>query len=144
MIGKSFYEQVLPPNSVNLGWSSYAAVWLSRPPAVIPDSIFPACATGAARVAFEQQAAGSPREKPKAGPAALVLLVGVHDRTRARHYPVHTLLKRRETGAARSRKIAQQFAGGSTASSTISAWRAACCVIHQTAAPLQPLAFSHW
>jgi len=30
MIGKSFYEQVLPANSVHLGWSSYAAIWLSR------------------------------------------------------------------------------------------------------------------
>jgi hypothetical protein len=25
-IGRSFYENVLPPNSVHIGWSSYAAV----------------------------------------------------------------------------------------------------------------------
>lgn len=57
MIGKSFYEQVLPANSVHLGWSSYAAVWLSRVPALIPGHIFPACATGEARAAFERQGA---------------------------------------------------------------------------------------
>jgi hypothetical protein len=57
MIGKSFYEQVLPANSVHLGWSSYAAIWLSRVPALIPDHIFPACVTGEARAPFERQAA---------------------------------------------------------------------------------------
>jgi len=31
-IGRSSYESVLPPNSVHLGWCSYAAVWLSRIP----------------------------------------------------------------------------------------------------------------
>jgi hypothetical protein len=35
-IGRSFYEQVLPANYVHLGWSSYAAVWLSRVPRPIP------------------------------------------------------------------------------------------------------------
>ena len=45
-IGKSFYENVLPPSSVHLGWSSYAAVWLSRVPALIPGHFFPASATG--------------------------------------------------------------------------------------------------
>src|SRR5262249_10836794 len=35
-IGRSFYENVLPPESVHLGWSSYAAVWLSRIPTLIP------------------------------------------------------------------------------------------------------------
>jgi hypothetical protein len=29
-IGRSFYESVLPPDSVHLGWCAYAAVWLSR------------------------------------------------------------------------------------------------------------------
>ena len=48
-IGKSFYENVLPPSSVYLGWSSYAAVWLSRVPALIPGHFFPACATGRVR-----------------------------------------------------------------------------------------------
>jgi hypothetical protein len=35
-IGRSFYGQVLPANHVHLGWSSYAAVWLSRVPGPIP------------------------------------------------------------------------------------------------------------
>ncbi len=57
MIGKSFYDQVLPASSVHLGWSSYAAIWLSRVPALIPDHIFAACAAGDARAAFERQGA---------------------------------------------------------------------------------------
>lgn len=56
-IGRSFYEQVLPPNSVNLGWCSYAAVWLSRVPSLIPGHFFPPCSTGEARTAFERQGA---------------------------------------------------------------------------------------
>ena len=34
-IGRSFYEQVFPPDSVDLGWSSHAAMWLSRVPTFI-------------------------------------------------------------------------------------------------------------
>ena len=56
-IGKSFYENVLPPSSVHLGWSSYAAVWLSRVPALIPGHFFPACASGRVRDEFDRQAA---------------------------------------------------------------------------------------
>jgi hypothetical protein len=57
VIGRSFYEQVLPPGSVHLAWSSYAAVWLSRIPCLIPGHFFPSCSTGAVRAAFERQAA---------------------------------------------------------------------------------------
>ena len=32
-VGRSFYQSVFPPDHVDLGWSSYAAVWLSRLPA---------------------------------------------------------------------------------------------------------------
>ncbi|MEP9379592.1 hypothetical protein ABLE91_22965 [Aquabacter sp. CN5-332] len=38
-VGRSFYEQILPPESVTLGWSSWAVQWLSRVPAVIPDQV---------------------------------------------------------------------------------------------------------
>ena len=38
-IGRSFYTQILPSNSVNLGWSSWAIQWLSRVPAPIPDHV---------------------------------------------------------------------------------------------------------
>lgn len=56
-IGRSFYEQVLPLDSVHLGWSSYAAVWLRRIPSLIPGHFYSACSTGAARAAFERQGA---------------------------------------------------------------------------------------
>jgi hypothetical protein len=56
-IGRSFYEQVLPPESVHLAWSSYAAVWLRRVPSLIPGHFWAPCSTGVARAAFERQAA---------------------------------------------------------------------------------------
>jgi SAM dependent carboxyl methyltransferase len=56
-IGKSFYEKVLPLGSVHLGWSSYAAVWLSRVPALIPGHFISICSTGMVRAEFERQAA---------------------------------------------------------------------------------------
>ena len=37
-VGRSFYTQILPSNSVNLGWTSWAIQWLSRVPAPVPDS----------------------------------------------------------------------------------------------------------
>lgn len=56
-IGRSFYGQVLPANYVHLGWSSYAAVWLSRVPALIPGHFVALRSTGAARAEFARQAA---------------------------------------------------------------------------------------
>lgn len=56
-IGRSFYQNVLPPGSVHLGWSSYAAVWLSRIPALVPGHFFPPHATGPVREEFERHAA---------------------------------------------------------------------------------------
>ena len=56
-IGRSFYEQVLPPESVHLGWSSNAAMWLRRIPTVIPGHFWSGRSTGAVRAAFERQAA---------------------------------------------------------------------------------------
>jgi len=57
VIGKSFYESVLPPDYVHLGWSSYAAVWLTCVPALIPGHFFAPRSAGAARAEFERQAA---------------------------------------------------------------------------------------
>jgi hypothetical protein len=57
VIGRSFYQSVLPPSYVDLSWSSYAAVWLSRVPCQIPDHFFIPCSTGAVRAEFERQAA---------------------------------------------------------------------------------------
>jgi hypothetical protein len=56
-IGKSFYERVLPPSSVHLGWSSYAAVWLSRVPSLIPGHFISIRSTVTVRAEFERQAA---------------------------------------------------------------------------------------
>jgi hypothetical protein len=56
-IGQSFYQPVLPPGSVHLGWSSYAAIWLSKLPAYIPGHFIAVRSNGAVRTAFEQQAA---------------------------------------------------------------------------------------
>ncbi len=54
-IGRSFYENVLPPNSVHVGWSAYAAMWVSRIPAPIPGHVFFARSTGEIRAAWERQ-----------------------------------------------------------------------------------------
>jgi SAM dependent carboxyl methyltransferase len=56
-IGRSFYENVLPREQVSLGWCSYAAVWLSRIPALIPGHFISHVSTGEARAAFDRQAA---------------------------------------------------------------------------------------
>jgi len=55
-IGKSFYEEVLPAGSVHLGWSSYAAIWLSRSPAAIPGHFIAFRSTETVRAEFDHQA----------------------------------------------------------------------------------------
>src|SRR6202020_3344878 len=56
-IARSFYRSLFPPGYVDLGWSSYAAVWLSQIPLQIPDHFFIPCSTGAIRAEFDRQAA---------------------------------------------------------------------------------------
>jgi SAM dependent carboxyl methyltransferase len=56
-VGRSFYEAVLPPNYVHVGWCSYSAMWISRIPTQLPGHIFVPCSSGLARAAFERQAA---------------------------------------------------------------------------------------
>jgi hypothetical protein len=56
-IGRSFYEQVLPPDSVHLAWCSYSALWLSAVPTRITGHFNPIHSSGAERAAFESQAA---------------------------------------------------------------------------------------
>lgn len=57
-VGKSFYGQILPPASVDLGWTSWAVQWLSRVPAEIPDQVQVAFSRDpAARAAYARQAA---------------------------------------------------------------------------------------
>jgi hypothetical protein len=48
---------VLPPCSVHLGWSSYAAVWLSQVPALNPGHFIYLRSTGSVRAEFDRQAA---------------------------------------------------------------------------------------
>jgi hypothetical protein len=57
-VGRSFFQQILPPASVTLGWSSWAVQWLSRVPGIIPDQVQIAFSRDpAARAAFSAQAA---------------------------------------------------------------------------------------
>jgi hypothetical protein len=57
-VGRSFYEQVLPTETVTLGWSSWAVQWLSQAPGVIPDQVQVALSSDAeAKNAFHRQAA---------------------------------------------------------------------------------------
>jgi hypothetical protein len=57
-VGRSFYTQILPSNSINLGWSSWAIQWLSRAPAPIPDHIHVAYSGDeVVRTAYARQAA---------------------------------------------------------------------------------------
>ena len=57
-IGRSFYTQILPSNSVNLGWTSWAIQWLSRVPTPVPDALQVAYSGDEdVKVAYAKQAA---------------------------------------------------------------------------------------
>lgn len=57
-VGRSFYSQIIPSDSVHLGWSSWAVQWLSRVPAPIPDHVQVAYSADAnVRAAYAKQAA---------------------------------------------------------------------------------------
>jgi hypothetical protein len=55
--GRSFYRQVCPARSVLLGWSSFAAQWLSRVPVDEPGHIYPAMTQTGIRQKFQEQSA---------------------------------------------------------------------------------------
>jgi len=56
-VGRSFYQQILPHDSVTLGWSSWSINWLSRPPVAIPDHVQVSYSTDRdARSAYAHQA----------------------------------------------------------------------------------------
>jgi hypothetical protein len=57
LIGRSFYEQVLPESSVDIGWSSYAAMWISRVPMTIPGHFISRRGPQEVRAAFDRQLA---------------------------------------------------------------------------------------
>ena len=54
-VGRSFYQQTLPGAQVSLGWSAYAAQWLSRIPGPVPGHIIGFRSEGALRQAFIEQ-----------------------------------------------------------------------------------------
>jgi hypothetical protein len=56
-MGRSFYQEVFPPGVVDVGWSSFAVVWLSRIPRQIPGHFCIPFSTGAIRAEFDRQAA---------------------------------------------------------------------------------------
>lgn len=57
-VGRSFYDRVLPPASVTLGWSAWAVQWLSHAPAPIPDQVMVAFSEDrAVRELYERQSA---------------------------------------------------------------------------------------
>jgi hypothetical protein len=56
-VGRSFYESVLPPAQVALGWCSSAAHWPSCIAAKVPGHYWSLRATGLDRLAFEAQCA---------------------------------------------------------------------------------------
>jgi hypothetical protein len=56
-VGRSFYQNVLPPSSVHFGWSAYAVQWLSCVPAVPVDHFWFARLGAPARSIYERQGA---------------------------------------------------------------------------------------
>lgn len=57
-VGRSFYQQILPSDSIALGWSSWAVHWLSRVPTPIPDHVQVSYSSDEqARRAYARQAA---------------------------------------------------------------------------------------
>jgi len=85
-IGRSFYENVFPSEQVDLGWSSYAAHWLSRVPTLIPGHFVGIASTGGVRAAFDRQAEGDWRlflslraRELRPGGRLVVVLPGLSD-----------------------------------------------------------------
>lgn len=57
-VGRSFYSQILPSNSVNLGWSAWAIHWLRKTPGGVAGHIHVHhCHDEAVRAAYTRQAA---------------------------------------------------------------------------------------
>jgi len=57
-VGRSYYTQILPSNSINLAWSSWALQWLGRVPMPVGDHLFAAYSQDEkVRNAYAKQAA---------------------------------------------------------------------------------------
>ncbi|HEV2362808.1 MAG TPA: hypothetical protein VGS12_01280 [Caulobacteraceae bacterium] len=84
-IGRSFYEPVLPANFVHLGWSAYAAMWLSAVPRTIPGHFWIQRAPREVRAEFAAQAAsdwerflGLRAQELRAGGRLVVAVPGIN------------------------------------------------------------------
>jgi hypothetical protein len=96
-IGRSFYESVFPQGQVDLGWCSYAAVWLRRIPSLIPGHFMSLGCTGDVRAAFDLQAAEDWRlflslraRELRAGGRLVVVLPGLSDSGESGLDPIFT------------------------------------------------------
>jgi hypothetical protein len=85
-VGRSFYGNVIPPEHVCLGWCSYAVVWLSRVPALVPGHFVALRSTGAVRAAYDRQGAADwetflslRASELRPGGRLLVVLPGLND-----------------------------------------------------------------
>jgi len=85
-IGRSFYGNVLPPNSVDVGWSSYSAMWISKIPVAIPDHFFVFASKGGIRAEFDRQGASDWKTflslraaEMRPGGRLIVVVPGVHE-----------------------------------------------------------------
>jgi hypothetical protein len=85
-IGRSFYENVFPAELVDLGWSSYAAVWLRRIPSLIPGHFMSLGCTGHVGARFDRQGAEDWRlfltqraRELRAGGRLVIVLPGLSD-----------------------------------------------------------------
>ena len=57
-VGRSFYSQIVPSNSVNLAWSAWSIQWLARTPAPVPDHVLVSHSRDeGVRDAYDRQAA---------------------------------------------------------------------------------------
>ena len=57
-VGRSYYTQIVPSNSVNLAWSAWSVQWLARTPTPVPDHVVVALSRDdAVRAAYQKQAA---------------------------------------------------------------------------------------
>lgn len=57
-VGRSFYSQIVPSNSVNLAWSAWSIQWLARTPMPVPDHVLVAYSSDEeVRTEYARQAA---------------------------------------------------------------------------------------
>jgi long-chain acyl-CoA synthetase len=85
-VGRSFYEQVFPPDHVHLGWSAYAVMWLSRIPTFVSGHFRGDRGTAAELADFRQQAAKDwegflllRARELRPGGRLLLVMVGMND-----------------------------------------------------------------